>query len=178
MEYTREYKDAHRKYDKAIKYNKRHHWRDWLEKATDPDLWTANKYISSPASDGGKTRIPSLRQQIDRQERTANSNQDKSKMLAETFFLKKPTHAPPTADQGVQGEHPPPVCGTQKISREQILRQLKRLKPFKAPGPDGIPNIMLTKCADILIDRLWIMYNAMLKKELYYTPWSTSQQLY
>ena len=71
-----EYKDAHRKYNKAIKYNKRHHWRDWLEKATDPDLWTANKYISSPASDRGKTRIPSLRQQIDGQERTANSNQD------------------------------------------------------------------------------------------------------
>ena len=66
-----EYKEAHRKYDKAIKYNKQHHWRDWLEKATDPDLWTANKYISTPAGDGGKTRIPVLKQQVDGQERDA-----------------------------------------------------------------------------------------------------------
>ena len=55
-----EYKDAYRKYDRAIKYSKRHHWRDWLEKASEPDLWTANKYISAAASDGGRTRIPTL----------------------------------------------------------------------------------------------------------------------
>ena len=55
-----EYKDTHRKYDRAIKYSKRHHWRDWLEKASDPDLWTASKYIAAAASDGGRTRIPTL----------------------------------------------------------------------------------------------------------------------
>ena len=55
-----EYKDVHRQYNRAIKYNKRHHWRDWLEKAFDPDLWTVNKYILAAASDGSRTRIPSL----------------------------------------------------------------------------------------------------------------------
>ena len=58
-----------------------------------------------------------------------------------------------------------------RISQEQIRRQLKRLKPFKAPGPDGIPNIVLTRCADLLVDRLWYIFNAILEKEVYYTLW-------
>ena len=84
-----EFKECRKQYEKAIKYSKHHHWRDWLEKASEPDLWTANKYITVPASDGGSTRIPKLKLQIDGQERTANLNQDKSEMLASTFFPKK-----------------------------------------------------------------------------------------
>ena len=55
--------------------------------------------------------------------------------------------------------------------QEQIRRQLKRLKPYKAPGPDGIPNIVLTRCPDLLVNRLWYIYNAILEKEIYYAPW-------
>jgi hypothetical protein len=32
------------------------------------------------------------------------------------------------------------------ISREQIRRQLAKPKPYKAPGSNGMPNIVLTKC--------------------------------
>jgi len=53
---------------------------------------------------------------------------------------------------------------------EQILRQLKKLKPYKAPGPDGIPNVVLTKCADMLVERLHWIYEAMLEKGLQYKP--------
>ena len=35
---------------------KKNHWRDWLEKATDPDLWTAHNYVSAPPGDCRKTR--------------------------------------------------------------------------------------------------------------------------
>ena len=45
------YKDACRQCDRAIKYSKCHHWRVWLEKASDPDLWTVNRYITAAASD-------------------------------------------------------------------------------------------------------------------------------
>ena len=48
---------------------------------------------------------------------------------------------------------------------------MKWLKPFNAPGPDGIPNIVLMRCADLLVDRLWYIYNAILEKEIYYAPW-------
>ena len=164
----KEYKECRKQYERAIRYNKRHHWRDWLERASEPDLWTANKYIAAPASDGGSTRIPKLKQQLNGQERTANSNQDKSELLANTFFPKKPANE---EENRAQQEYPPPICEANKISQDQIRRQLKRLKPFKAPGPDGIPNIVLTRCADLIVDRLWYIFNAILEKEIYYAPW-------
>ena len=165
-----EHKDAHRQYNKAIKHSKKHHWRDWLEKVLEPDLWTANKYIAAPASNGGKTRIPTLRQQANGREKMASSNLDKSKMLANNFFPSKP---PETDNAYKQNHYPTPICKAHWISREQIKRQLKHLKPYKAPGPDRIPNVILTQCADIITDRLWYIYNAILEKEIYYTPWKT-----
>jgi len=54
---------------------------------------------------------------------------------------------------------------------EQIRAQCKKLKPFKAPGPDGIPNVVLMKCADLLAGRLCHIYRAMLDKNLLYKPW-------
>ena len=131
-----EHKEAHRKYDKAIKHSKKHHWRDWLDKALEPDLWTANKYIAALASDGGKTRIPTLRQQADSREKMASLNLDKIEMLADNFFPSKP---PETNNADEQSHYPTPICKAHRISREQIKRQLKCLKPYKAPEPDGIP---------------------------------------
>jgi hypothetical protein len=163
-----EFKEVHKLYNKAIKYNKRHHWWDWLEKATEPDIWTANKYIAAPASNGGKTRIPALRQQLGESEVTVNTNHDKSKMLAKVFFPSKPTTS--TIHTEAQ-EYPAPACSTHKVMRDQIRRQLKRLKPYKAPGPDNIPNIVLSQCIDILTDRLLHIYSAILERGLYYKPW-------
>ena len=131
-------------------------------------MWTANRYITALVSDGGSTRIPNLKQQADRQERTANSNQDKSEMLASTFFPKKPANA---AENAAQQEYPLPICKTNKILKEQIRRQLKQLKPFKVPRPDGIPNIVLMRCVDLLINRHWYIYNTILEKEIYYALW-------
>ena len=39
------------------------------------------------------------------------------------------------------------------------------------PGPDGIPNIVLTKCESFLMDRLFHIYDAMYKRNLLYKPW-------
>ena len=87
--------------------------------------------------------------------------------LAKSFFPAKPHPEPPAADT-----HYPPQCSkTDKIHRAAVLRQLRKLKPYKAPGPDGIPNIVLTKCADILVDRLYHIYSAIYNKRLYYAPW-------
>ena len=52
--------------------------------------------------------------------------------------------------------------------------QLKSIKPYKAPGPDGIPNIVLSSCADEIVDRLFYIYEAMLERGLLYKPWKAS----
>ena len=81
----------------------------------------------------------------------------------------KPTQLPPlqTADQDAQHAD----IEALSITKEQVLRQLWRLKPYKAPGPDRIPNVVLAKCSDILADRLLGIYLAMLKLNLQYKPW-------
>jgi hypothetical protein len=48
------------KYSKAIGDAKAQHWAEYLEEIDDNLLWTANKYLLNPATDGGRTRIPSL----------------------------------------------------------------------------------------------------------------------
>jgi exonuclease III len=38
-----ERREANRAFQKTLEHTKRQHWRDWLEKAEDPDIWTAHK---------------------------------------------------------------------------------------------------------------------------------------
>ena len=58
-----------------------------------------------------------------------------------------------------------------KITTEQIWDQLWKLKPYKALGSDGIPNIVLTKCADLIVKRLYYIYQAMLDESIMFKPW-------
>jgi len=113
-------------------------------------------------------RIPALRGKLNGKEVTVNTNEDKSQMLAKTFFPRKP---PEESHNLQEQEYPNPVCKMDKITYEQIRQQLQRLKPYKAPGPDTIPNIVLSKYADILTDRLYHIYLAILEQGVYYEPW-------
>ena len=164
------FREARRKFANVLEKTKKNHWRDWLEKATDPDLWTAHKYITAPPGDCGRTRIPDLNFIDNRGQQRASSNTDKGNILAKTFFPSKPQDSGVT----VKPVTPKPICKMDSISREQIRRTLARLRPFKAPGPDRIPNIVLTKCADLIESRLWYIFKATMEKGWYYAPWKCS----
>jgi hypothetical protein len=89
--------------------------------------------------------------------------------LARNFFPSKPQEELQTDDKL------PKACkGVGKIMKEQIRAQLKNIKPYKAPGPDGIPNIVLSNCTDEIVDRLFYIYKAMLERGLLYKPWKAS----
>jgi hypothetical protein len=160
---------ANKTFQKTLERTKRQHWRDWLERAEDPDIWTAHRYTAAPAGDGGKSRIPVLKLMQDGQERSASTNKEMSKLLAKTFFPPKLPN-----DTPIHFVYPEPVCTLGAISREQIKWQLAKLKPYKAPGPDSIPNIVLTKCTDTLTDRLFYIYKAILDLGVYYDLWKLS----
>jgi hypothetical protein len=164
-----ERKEANRLFKRTLERTKRQHWRDWLERAEDPDIWTAHRYTAAPAGDGGKSRIPVLKVIRDGQDIVASTNEEKANLLARTFFPPSPPNEPST-----QFEYPEPACDFDPINKEQIKRQLKRLKPYKAPGPDGIPNIVLTRCADFLSSQLLYIYRAMTENAWYYDPWKLS----
>ena len=90
-------------------------------------------------------------------------------MLASSFFPPNPPEEDP-----LQSVYPNPVCKMSHISKEQIKQRLAKLEPFKAPGPDGIPNIVLTKCANVIVENLYHIYKAILNLSLYYDPWKLS----
>ena len=159
--------DANKLYHRTLDTTKRQHWRDWLEKAEDPDIWTISKLLAAPASDGGGSKIPALKFKIEDTEHEAKTNEEKGRALAKSFFPPKPHPEPPPAND----TYPPQCSKANQITRDAILRQLRKLKPYKAPGPDGIPNIVLTKCADLLADRLYRIYSAIYNHEIYYAPW-------
>ena len=165
----RERKEANKQFHKTLEHTKRQHWRDWLEKADDLDIWTMHKYTSSPAGDRGKSRIPVLKVTHNGQEVNVTMNEEKSNVLAKTFLPPRPPE-----DMPIQFMYPKPICEFEPILKEQIKRQLVMLKPYKALGPDGIPNIILTKCANTITDRLYYIYRAMLELGTYYKPWRTS----
>jgi hypothetical protein len=162
-----QFKEARCKFRSELEKTKKNHWRDWLERAMDPDLWTAQRYITVPPGDCRRTRILDLIYSGKGGQQHASSNRDKSRVLARTFFPDKP----PATEATALVKPPSPICKADPISRAQMRRALARLKPFKAPSPDRIPNIVLSKCADIIESRLWYIFTVIFEKGWYYAPW-------
>src|ERR1700678_1140175 len=78
---------------------------------------------------------------------------------------------PPIPDNYEMFEYPDPLPDPARITAGQIRRHIAKLSPYKATGPDGIPNIVLQKCVDVIISRLIRIYRATLELNLYYDPW-------
>jgi hypothetical protein len=158
----RQLRDARNKFTDAIRSAKQSHWENFLEETDDGSLWTAAKYIDSPvAGEGGaKTRVPILHTTAqDGETLYARSNEDKARIIVESFF------PPPPAASSVPPDYryPKPVPYKPKFTKEQIHRTIRKLSPYKTPGPDGIPNVVLKQCADVLLDHLYHIYNATLQ---------------
>ncbi|VDC04308.1 unnamed protein product [Peniophora sp. CBMAI 1063] len=161
-------KAAEREYRRAIYVAKKTHWEEWLEDVGEDDIWTANKFAKAGATDGGAASIPTLKRTVTPGvEEAAATNADKSAFLAASFFPAPPEDAAIPANT----VYPQPIAADASISESTVLRHLARLSPYKAPGPDGIQNVVLTKCADILAPWLVVVYNAILRHGYYYAGW-------
>jgi ribonuclease HI/exonuclease III len=165
----KERRELSNKYGNEIQIAKRQHWANYLEEMGANDIWTANKYLSNPVGDGGSPRIPTLRSTNANGETTeVNDNQSKAALFAKTFFPPPPpenTRTPPEHDYPAPLPDPPP------ITQNQIERHIRRLSPYKAYGPDEIPNIVLQKCADLITDYLLHIYRAVVKLGKYHASW-------
>jgi len=158
------------RYVEEIASMKKQHWIEWLEDIEGNDLWTTNRYISSEPRDGGKTQVPSLkRKNEDNMITVANTNQEKSTMIAESFFPLPPLVDSTPADP----EYPDPIAMHPPIQTSQISRAIAKLSGYKAPGPDGISNIVFKQCSDTLIPYLTHLFNAVFTHKTYYPPWKS-----
>src|SRR5271168_1673710 len=155
-------------YGEQIVQAKRQHWINYLEDMTAADMWTANKFIREPVGDGGSPRIPTLKvRSQEGAEILVNDNEEKARIFARLFF----PPAPPIQENYDQFEYPEPLPDPPRITVGQIRRLIAKLSPHKAPGPDGIPNMVLQKCVDIIISRLIRIYRAIMDLNLNYGPW-------
>jgi hypothetical protein len=163
-----EFKRIRNQYAEEIFKSKKQHWTDWLEEVSGNDIWIANKYITSTPTDGSKTRIPTLSiNQPDGSKCEATSNAEKSIALAKSFFPPQPN----TSSVPPDFAYPTPVANMTPITSDEIHRNIRKLSPYKAPGPDGICNIVFKQCADLLVPFLLPIFNASISLRVYYQPW-------
>ena len=88
----KELKTATKKFKDIMQETRNQDWTDWLEAASQQDLYIANKYISNEPTDYSNTRIPSLRTVTNNNlPSTADDNASKAAALAESFFPPPPT---------------------------------------------------------------------------------------
>ena len=165
-----EYKAAANKFKEVMTETRNQDWTDWLEGASQQDLYLANKYISNEPSDYFNAHIPPLRTQTNGLPDVAENNNQKVKVLAESFFPPPPetSHVPP------HQVYPTPLKGPRFFSRSRIRQVIHTLSPYKAPGPDKIPNIVLMKCVDTLIDHLFFIFRAVFELTVYHPRWLKS----
>ena len=133
------------------------------------DVWIANRYISKDGTDGGKTRIPTLTLHLsepDQPTTVAMTNEEKSMMLSTLMFPARPENV--TLQEESYDE---PLPNPWIITESQIRCHISQLSPYKAPGPDGIPNIMLKKCAKLILPYLLQIFRAVLSLNIYPDQW-------
>jgi len=169
-----EHKEVRRAYGMLVDKAKREHWDGFLASLDKRTIWTAHQYTSGDPKDGGWARIPPLRGSQTSvgadEERLVESNEDKSRVLCATFFPELERDDTSHADIIYLA----PKFKFSLITDEQIHRAIAKLGLFKVPGPDGIPNIMLIKCADLLIPHLGPLYWTTFKLGVYPAGWRDS----
>ncbi|CAG8677706.1 1347_t:CDS:2, partial [Acaulospora colombiana] len=154
------------KYVTQIRKTKEEHWISWLEGLNDHDIWNVNKYLAKPASDLCRERIPTLKTPDGT---PTSNNSDKAKLLSNTFFP-----PPPSTIQLPNIPFPNPVGKFKPYSRARLISAIKTLKPYKAPGPDGIPNVVLKECAEVLATPLLSIFNGIFQLHYYPPEWKLS----
>lgn len=166
----RAHHESSKEYAKLIESTKKEHWEGWLTNASERDIWTANKYASDPPTDGGKTRIPTLNYADEHGNtlRTTN-NAEKSEALAKAFFP-----PPPDIPLVPLSCYPEPANIFKIFTRAQIVRTIGKLAAYKAPGPDGIPNVVLKETSELITDHLYYIFKAIFDLDVYPEEWRES----
>ena len=144
-----ELKRKNNRYGEAIIQSKRQHWIDYLEEMTSSDIWMANKFIKEPTGNGSYSKIPTLKtRDIRGNDILVNDNKEKAKLFAKTFFLDTPN----TSIDYNQFNYPKPLPNPLQLNQTQLTWHIAKLSPYKAHRPDRIPDIVLQKCVDLIVD--------------------------
>ncbi|PPQ81181.1 hypothetical protein CVT24_009472 [Panaeolus cyanescens] len=154
-------------YTQAIKDEKKRHWEEWLEELDDKEVWIAGKMVGSGGSDGGRTRVPTLKGEG---ENEISTNEEKGKAFFEAFFPKRV--APrvdnePTASRAKWRYSP--------TTDEEIDEAIRSLKPYKKSRPDTAPNCVFVKAREMLVPFLGPLFRATDTLAFYPADWKLTE---
>jgi hypothetical protein len=163
-----EWKNARNELTMLLRKTKRDHYNDWIESINAGNIWDAHRFAMAPVTDGAKTRIPVLKKiDVDGQQTEVQDNEGKSKLLHKSFFYDPP------ADSGIDPDYqyPEPAFQFERITDDEVKRVIKKLSPYKAPGPNEISNSVLTHCVNELTPFIGPIYRAVFAHKHYPTKW-------
>ncbi|PPQ77570.1 hypothetical protein CVT24_005191, partial [Panaeolus cyanescens] len=163
----RRFKKARNRYTQAIKDEKRRHWEEWLEELDDKEVWIAGKMVGSGGSDGGKTRVPTLRKEEGRE---AVTNEEKGKVFFEAFFPKRT--APPARGTDARRKEKWKYTPT---TNEEIDEVIRSLKPYKKSRRDTAPNCVFVKARDLVVPYLGPIFRATNTLAFYPADWKVTE---
>ena len=162
-----DYKSVANKLNNRIDKTKWEHWTDWFENTSSQDIYTANKYINSDPTDYSSACIPPLKTHNKFQcDFLASENMAKAEALVETFFP-----PPPSKCTIPDMAYPRPLKAKGTFTRDDICTAVQKLQPHKAPGEDGIQNIIIQKFIEKIIDHLYYIYQVILELNAYPSCW-------
>lgn len=156
---------AKRKFHAAIRSKKKGHWQSFLEEPS--NIWKAAKYLNTEDSAFGN--VPVLVE--DGQE--IEEEQDKAKVLLETFFPSTPMRlTPPRAEQQAS-----PIPENVDVTMREIEEAIRRVRPWKAPGVDGLPNVVWKETWSVLKGWILAIFRASIAFGTMPAVWKTARIL-
>ncbi|OJT13951.1 hypothetical protein TRAPUB_9490 [Trametes pubescens] len=166
-----EARHARNEYASAVDEQKEVHWVQWLERLTQPDVWIANRYITSGGTDACRARVPTLTVDTDRGRELIADNERKSAVFFKLFYLPAlsadDVHSAAPPDM----VYPPPAYRFRPPTDLQIERIIRALPPDKAPGPNGIINRVYKVAAPFLVPHLGPLFRATFSLNYYPDQW-------
>jgi len=129
--------------------------------------------ISGTWTDGSSARILALTPNPDSaDQQKVQDNKTKSKILHSAFF----PNPSDTEDATILDNYnyPEEAFPVQLITNKHIQCAINELQPYKAPGPNGIPNIVIKQSTTALMPYLGILFRATFELEVYPDSWRQS----
>ena len=91
-------------------------------------------------------------------------------LLFKSFFLSQGVNL----CQDPARRYPPPIFKYEPISDQQITWVITKMSPYKATGPSGLSNTVLTHCADLFTPHLGCIYHATFHLNIFPQQWKTT----
>ncbi|SNX85028.1 uncharacterized protein MEPE_03736 [Melanopsichium pennsylvanicum] len=134
------YQQAKRRYKDRIRNAKRTHMRDSLRDASASNMWR----LANAARPRARAEVAPLQTPTG----SACTTPEQAEVLATEFFPPAPlapANAPLPAGSHSPGHFPHRSMPWPDFTGPEVLAQIRRASPLTAPGPDGIPWMVLQK---------------------------------